>query len=30
VLDLVAASYADLFALRDLFAAGVPIFGHCY
>jgi hypothetical protein len=30
VLDLVAASYADLFALRDQFAPGVPIFGHCY
>lgn len=30
VLDLVSASYSDLFALRDLFALGVPIFGHCY
>ena len=30
VLDLVSASYHDLFALRDLFAPGVPVFGHCY
>jgi hypothetical protein len=30
VLDLVGASYSDLFALRDLFTPGVPIFGHCY
>jgi len=30
VLDLVSASYLDLFALRDLFAPGTPIFGHCY
>jgi hypothetical protein len=30
VLDLVSASYADLFALRDKFAPGVPIFSHCY
>jgi hypothetical protein len=30
VLDLVSSSYSDLFALRDLFAPGVPIFGHCY
>jgi hypothetical protein len=30
VLDLVSASYSDLFALRNLFAPGVPIFGHCY
>jgi hypothetical protein len=30
VLDLVSASYSDLFALRDLFAPGAPIFGHCY
>jgi hypothetical protein len=30
VLDLVSASYSDLFAMRDLFASGVPIFGHCY
>jgi hypothetical protein len=30
VLDLVNASYSDLFALRDLFAPDVPIFGHCY
>jgi hypothetical protein len=30
VLDLIAASYSDLFALRDLFAPGTPVFGHCY
>jgi hypothetical protein len=30
VLDLVSASYSDLFAMRDLFASDVPIFGHCY
>jgi hypothetical protein len=30
VLDSVQASYMDLFAFRDLFAAKVPIFGHCY
>jgi hypothetical protein len=30
VLDLVTASYIDLFTLRDTFANGVPIFGHCY
>jgi hypothetical protein len=30
VLDLVSASYADLFALRDQFAPDVPIFSHCY
>jgi len=30
VLDSVSASYSDLFDLRDLFAPGVPIFGHCY
>ena len=29
-LDLVEASYNCLFALRDIFAPGVPIFGHCY
>ncbi len=29
-LDLVRASYCDLFAMRDLFAPDVPIFGHCY
>ncbi len=29
-LDSVRASYQDLFAFRDLFAAGVPIIGHCY
>ena len=29
-LDSVQASYQDLFAFRDLFAAGVPIIGHCY
>lgn len=26
----VQASYMDLFALRDRFAKGVPIIGHCY
>lgn len=30
VLGLVEASYLDLFAFRDLYAQGVPIFGHCY
>jgi hypothetical protein len=30
VLDSVQASYEDLFALRDNFAPGVPIFAHCY
>jgi len=30
VLELVKASYADLFDLRNRFAPGVPIFGHCY
>jgi hypothetical protein len=30
VLDLVSASYVDLFELRNLFAPDVPIFGHCY
>jgi hypothetical protein len=29
-MDLISASYSDLFALRDLFAPSVPIFGHCY
>jgi hypothetical protein len=30
VLDLVQASYEDLFDFRDKFASGVPIIGHCY
>jgi hypothetical protein len=30
VLDVVQASYEDLFAFRDRYAAGVPIFAHCY
>lgn len=30
VLDLVSASYQDLFDLRKQFAPGVPIFSHCY
>jgi len=30
VLDMVKSSYGDLFAFRDKYAAGVPIFGHCY
>ena len=29
-LDSVKASYLGLFAFRDIFAAGVPIIGHCY
>jgi hypothetical protein len=29
-LDLVIASYEDLFELRHLFARDVPIFAHCY
>lgn len=29
-LNSVKASYLDLFAFRDIFAAGVPIVGHCY
>jgi hypothetical protein len=30
VLDMVEASYKDLFLFRDMNAPGVPIFGHCY
>jgi len=30
VLDLVAASYLDLFELRDNFDHTIPVFGHCY
>lgn len=30
VLGMIEASYLDLFAFRDRYAAGVPIFGHCY
>lgn len=30
VLDMVHASYLDLFLFRDQYAPGVPIFGHCY
>jgi hypothetical protein len=30
VLDMVMASYLDLFAFRDKYAPGVPVFGHCY
>jgi hypothetical protein len=30
VLGMVEASYLDLFAFRDRYASGVPIFGHCY
>ena len=30
VLDMVEASYNDLFLFRDKHAPGVPIFGHCY
>jgi hypothetical protein len=29
-LDMVEASYRDLFLFRDRNAPGVPIFGHCY
>src|SRR5262249_45756281 len=29
-LGAVEASYRDLFAFRDRYAPGVPIFGHCY
>jgi hypothetical protein len=29
-LGMVEASYRDLFAFRDRYAKGVPIFGHCY
>jgi len=29
-LGMVEASYRDLFAFRDRYAPGVPIFGHCY
>jgi hypothetical protein len=30
VLDAVEASYLDLFAFRDRYASGVPIYCHCY
>ena len=30
VLDAVEASYLDLFAFRDRYASGVPIYGQCY
>jgi hypothetical protein len=30
VLDMVRASYLDLFAFRDAHAPGVPVIGHCY
>src|SRR5262249_36403352 len=29
-LGMIEASYRDLFAFRDRYAPGVPIFGHCY
>jgi hypothetical protein len=29
-LDMIEASYRDLFAFRDRYATDVPIFGHCY
>ncbi len=29
-LGMVRASYNDLFAFRDLYAPGVPVFAHCY
>ena len=30
VLDMVEASYLDLFAFRDKYATGVPVLAHCY
>jgi hypothetical protein len=30
VLGMIEASYSDLFAFRDRYAPGVPIFGHAY
>jgi hypothetical protein len=30
LLEMVEASYLDLFTFRDKYAPGVPIFGHCY
>lgn len=30
VLAMVQGSYLDLFAFRDRYAPGVPVFGHCY
>ncbi|AIY43865.1 hypothetical protein LT85_4707 [Collimonas arenae] len=30
LLQMVEASYLDLFAFRDKYAPGVPIFSHCY
>ncbi|MDL2408504.1 SGNH/GDSL hydrolase family protein [Rhizobium calliandrae] len=30
VLNLVRACYLDLFAVRDRYASGVPIYAHCY
>jgi hypothetical protein len=30
VLGMVEGSYLDLFAFRDRYAPGVPVFGHCY
>lgn len=30
VLDMIRASYLDLFAFRDAHAPGVPVIGHCY
>jgi GDSL-like Lipase/Acylhydrolase len=29
-LGMIEASYRDLFAFRDRYAAGIPIFSHCY
>ena len=29
-LGMIEASYLDLFAFRDRYAPGVPVFGHCY
>jgi hypothetical protein len=30
MVDMVEASYYDLFAFRDRYAPGVPVFSHCY
>ena len=30
VLDMIRASYLDLFAFRDAHAPGIPVIGHCY
>ena len=30
VMDFICAAYRKLFRFRDFYAAGVPVFGHCY